>query len=153
MLHEEIFDKHPTIVRGMIIQKLKLGFEQNLVLGIDPGLRIGLSVSYHGKEIEKSFHDSVEKLVLHIITILGSLRAKRKIVRIGTGNLIVAKEIGNMLNLRYCSSFELEFVDESKTSPKIKHHNRRGKRDMLSAKFISQREGFKQLVLPLSMTG
>jgi len=65
----------------------------------------------------------------------------------------IAQQIATMLNLKFCSSFELEFVDEHKTSLKIKNFNQRGKRDMLSAKYISQREGFRQSILPLSITG
>ena len=58
-----------------------------------------------------------------------------------------------MLKLKFCSSFELEFVDEYKTSLKIKNFNQRGKRDMLSAKYISQREGYRYSILPLSLVG
>ncbi len=153
MLHEDTFEKHLTVIRGKIIQKLQLGSDEELIVGIDPGERIGLSVFYYGREIEKSLHGSIEKMVLHIITIMGELRAKRKIIKIGNGNMKIAEKIGNMLNLKFCSSFELEYVDESKTSPKIKNYNRRGKRDMLSARFISQRDGSKYFILPLSMTG
>ena len=64
-----------------------------------------------------------------------------------------AKQIVTMLNLKFCSSLELEFVDERKTSLKIKNFKQRGKRDMLSAKYISQREGYRHFILPLSMTG
>lgn len=154
MLFEEIIEKHPTIIRGLIVQKLDTNFEEDqLVLGVDPGSRIGLSVFYRGREIESSLHASVEELVYHVIMLLAELRASRKIVKIGNGNMKIAKEIGTKLNLRYCSSFELAFVDESGTSLKIKNHNQRGKRDMLSAKYITQREGFRHLVLPLSITG
>ena len=65
----------------------------------------------------------------------------------------IAKKIEKLLNLRFCSSFELEYVDESKTSLKIKNFNQRGKRDMLSAKFISQREGYRYSIYHLSLTG
>lgn len=154
MLYEEIFEHHPTVIRGLMIQKLDLGFdEEELVIGVDPGQRIGLSVFYYGREIESSFHSSVENLVFHVIRIMGGLRAKRKIVKIGDGNMIIAKEIVTMLNLKFCSSFELEFVDERKTSMKIKNFNQRGKRDMLSAKYISQRDGYRHSILPLSITG
>jgi hypothetical protein len=153
MLHEDTFEQHPTVIRGLMIQKLSLGYEQDLIIGVDPGQRIGLSIFYFGREIESSFNSSVEDSVLHIIRVLGGLRAKRKIIKIGNGNMNIAKEIVTMLNLRFCSSFELEFVDESKTSLKIKNFNQRGKRDMLSAKYISQREGYRHFVLPLSMTG
>lgn len=154
MLHEDIFEQHITVIRARMLQILGLGYQDDeLIIGVDPGQQIGLSVSYSGREIESSHHYSVEKLVMHIITILGGLRAKRKIVKIGNGNMNNAKEIRDLLNLRFCSSFELEFVDERKTSPKIKNYNQRGKRDMLSAKFISHREGKTHLMLPLSRTG
>jgi len=154
ILYEDVFDQHFTVIRGLMVQKLNMNYdEEDLVIGIDPGKRIGLSVFYFGKEIESSFHSSIEELVLHIIEILGNLRAKRKIIKIGNGNMEIAKKIEKMLNLKFCSSFDLEYVDESKTSLKIKNFNQRGKRDMLSAKFISQREGFRYSVLPLSLTG
>ncbi len=135
------------------MKRLNPDFEEDLILGIDPGQRIGLSIFYYEKEIESSFYSSVEELVFHIIEILGGLRAKRKIVKIGNGNMKIAKQIVSVLNLNFCSSFELEFVDEQKTSLKIKNFNQRGKRDMLSAKYISQREGYRHFILPLSMTG
>ena len=154
ILHDDVFEQHFTVIRGLMIQKLNLDYEENdLVIGIDPGQQIGLSVFYLGKEIESSFHSSIEELVLHIIDILGNLRAKRKIIKIGNGNMDIAKKIEKLLNLRFCSSFDLEYVDESKTSLKIKNFNQRGKRDMLSAKFISQREGNRCSILPLSLTG
>ena len=154
LLHEDVLEHHPTVLRGVMMQKLNLIFEEeNLILGVDPGQRMGLSIFYYGVEIESSVHNSIEELVLHVIGILGGLRAKRKILKIGDGNMHVAKQIVKILNLKYCSSFELEFVDERKTSMKIKNFNQRGKRDMLSAKYISQREGYRHSILPLSITG
>ena len=153
ILHEDIFEYYTTVLRGLMMQKLNLDFEEEiLIMGIDPGQRIGLSIFYYGKEIENSFDSSVEKLVFYIIGVLGGLRAKRKIIKIGDGNMKIATQIADMLNLHFCSSFELEFVDEHKTSLKIKNFNQRGKRDMLSAKYISQRNGFRQNILPLSIT-
>lgn len=154
LLHEDVLEHHPTVLRGVMMQKLNLSFEEeNLILGVDPGQRMGLSIFYYGIEIERSVHNSIEGLIFHIIGILGGLRAKRKILKIGNGDMDVAKQIVKMLNLKYCSSFELEFVDERKTSVKIKNFNQRGKRDMLSAKYISQREGYRHSILPLSITG
>jgi hypothetical protein len=154
MLYEEILGKDPAIIRGLMIQKLESGLEQNeLILGIDPGQRTGLSVFYFGKEIESSIYTSVEQLVSHVANILAELKANRKIVKIGNGNMELAKKITTSLNLRFCSDFELEFVDERKTSLKIKNFNQRGKRDKMSAKYITQREGYRHFILPLSRTG
>lgn len=105
------------------------------------------------KKLKASLFFSVKDVVFHIIDILTSLRSKRKIIKIGNGDMSIAKEIVNLLNLKFCSSFELEFVDEQKTSLKIKNYNQRGKRDRLSAKFISQRDGQRYSVLPLSLIG
>ncbi len=154
ILDEDVFEQHVTVIRGLMIQKLNLEYDaKDLVIGIDPGQQIGLSVYYFGKEIESSFHSSIDGLVLHLIRILGNLRANQKIIKMGNGNMDIAKKIEQLLNLKFCSSFQLEYVDESKTSLKIKNFNQRGKRDMLSAKFISQREGYRYSVLPLSLTG
>jgi hypothetical protein len=154
ILNEEILKEDPTVIQGIIIEKLDSGLNQSeLLIGIDPGQRIGLSVSYLGKEIERGLYTSPEDLASHIAKILGGLRADRKLVRIGNGNMQVAKQITGLLNLRFCSHFELEFVDERKTTKKIKNYNKRGERDMLSAKYIAQREGYRHVVLPLSQTG
>ena len=154
MLHEEILEEHTTIIRGLMIQKLTLGYDhEELIIGIDPGQRTGLSIFYYGHEIESSFYFSTEELINHLTQVLGGLRARRKIIKIGNGNMVVAKQLSQLLNLKFCSSFDLEFVDERKTSPKIKNFNQRGKRDMLSAKYISHRAGSRQLILPLSITG
>ena len=154
ILFEDILDDHPTIIRGKIIQKLDIGFDyEGIIMGIDPGSRIGLSIFFYGEEIENSLYNSVEDLVSHVTNILAAFRAKQKLVKIGNGNMEIAKKISTLLNLKFCSSFELEFVDERKTSLKIKNFNQRGKRDMLSAKYICQREGYRHFVLPLSITG
>lgn len=154
ILNEEILQQDPTVIQGIIIEKLDSGLNQSeLLIGIDPGQRIGLSVTYLGKEIERGLYTSPDDLASHVAKILGGLRAERKLVRIGNGNMQVAKQITSLLNLRFCSHFELEFVDERKTTKKIKNYNRRGQRDMLSAKFIAQREGYRHFILPLSRTG
>ena len=154
MMYEEIIGKDPAVIKGLIIQKLESGLEKNeLIIGIDPGQRTGLSVFYYGKEIERSIYTSVDQLVSHVANILAELKAIKKIVKIGNGNMKLAKKITSTLNLRFCSDFELEFVDERKTSLKIKNYNQRGKRDMMSAKYITQREGYRHFILPLSRTG
>lgn len=150
---DEILGRHPTVVAGMILQKLGSLECEELVMGVDPGSRIGLSVFYYEKEIESSLHSSIDGLVAHIIEVLAGLRAKKKVVKIGNGDMQIARKIGASLNLKFCSSFELEFVDEHSTSPRFKNYNQGGKRDRLSAKYISQRQGRRQSILPLSMTG
>ena len=154
LLFDDITDKDAEVIQGLISQKLDHGLNDNqLLLGIDPGKQIGLSVYYLGNEISSSFFVSIEKLIQKIISILAELKAKHKIIKIGDGDMQMANEIVKLLNLKFCSNFEIEFVDESNTSLKIKNFNQRGKRDMLSAQFITQRNGYWHSVLPLSITG
>ena len=154
LLFDEITTKQPSVIKGLIIQKLDSGLNENkLILGIDPGKRIGLSVYYLGYQIDNSFFISVEKLVQNLIMIMAELKSQKKILKIGNGDMVIANKIVQLLNLRFCSNFEIEFVDERNTTLKIKNYNQRGKRDMLSAQFITQRNGYWRTVLPLSITG
>ena len=154
LLFDDITTKQIAVVKGLIIQKLDSGLnEKTLLLGIDPGQRIGLSVYYLGIHISNTFFMSIDKLIEYVVSIMAELKAKKKIVKIGNGNMIIANNIFESLNLKFCSNFEIEFVDESNTTLKIKNYNQRGKRDMLSAQFIPHRTGYWRSVLPLSMTG
>ena len=127
VLYEEVLNFEPTVIRGLIMQKLcSMHYSSELLIGIDPGKRIGLAINYYGVEIEQSLHISIEDLVSHLIKILAGLCAKKKILKIGNGDMKLAK---------------------------IKNYNQRGKRDMLSAKYIIRREGRRHFVLPLSRIG
>lgn len=154
ILLDDEFNQHPTIVKAKIVKKLQSGFkESSLVIGIDPGIRIGLSIFYYEQEIESSFYTSVDDLVSHIVKILVEISAQRKVIKVGNGTMRIACHIVNSLNLQFCSHFELEFVDERKTSLKIRNYNKRGERDKMSARRITQREGYRHLILPLSRMG
>jgi hypothetical protein len=154
VLLDDEFDCHPTIIKAKIVEKLQSGFnDSSLIIGIDPGNRIGISVFYYEKEIESSFYTSIDDLISHIVKILVGINAQRKIVKVGNGIMRISQYIVNSLNLRFCSHFELEFVDERKTSLKIRNYNKRGERDKISARYITKREGYRHLVLPLSRMG
>ena len=154
VLLDDEFNQHPTLVKAKIVKKLQSGLnESSLIIGIDPGSRIGLSIFYYEQEIESSFYTSVDDLVAHIVKILVEINAQRKVIKIGNGTMEIARHIVNSLNLQFCSHFELEFVDERKTSLKIRNYNKRGERDKISARCITQREGYRYLILPLSRMG
>ena len=126
LLFDDITDKDTEVIQGLISQKLAQGLNDNeLLLGIDPGKQIGLSIYYLGNQISSSFFTSTEKLIQKVITILAELKAKHKIIKIGNGDMLMANEIVKLLNLNFCSNFEIEFVDESNTSLKIKNFNQR----------------------------
>ena len=48
VLFDEEFNYDPTVIRGKMVQKLESGIHRSsLIIGIDPGNRIGLSVFYY----------------------------------------------------------------------------------------------------------
>ena len=74
-----------------------------LILGIDPGERIGLSVTYLENEIARNFFVSLDTLIPHLISILAELPAARKIIKIGNGDMKTATAILEQLNLKFCA--------------------------------------------------
>lgn len=145
---------HPTVMCGTLVRELGCGYgAPHLVMGVDPGKRPGLSVWYHGREIESSAHASAEALVSHMIEIMSGLRASSKKVKIGDGDARGGRRIAEQLRRTYCSDFDLQMVDERGTSPRAKNCNRRGRRDMVSAKFIAGRSAPAVHLLPPSLTG
>ena len=60
-----------------------------LVLTIwDPGQKMSLSIFYFEWVIKRSSNSFVKKLVLYIIRVLGSLRVKYNIIKVGNNKLI-----------------------------------------------------------------
>ena len=154
ILTDDISIKNLAVLRGRILEKLdEARLEDELIIGIDPGKRTGFSANFLGSEIANSLYMTIDKLIDDIISILSQLRAKKRMIKIGNGNMELTNKITNLLNLRYCSNFDIEIVNEARTTMKIKHFNQRGKRDMLSARYISKRTGHVSSVLPLSRVG
>ena len=88
MLFDEIINKDPIVVKGIITKMLNSSTNSSkLVLGIDPGQRIGVSVTYLENEIARAFFVSLDKLIHYLISILAELPAARKIVKIGNGDM------------------------------------------------------------------
>lgn len=142
VLYEDASDKHPFVMCAMIIQKIRHSTDDGtMIFGIDPGDRTGLSVFYGGHEIGTSLHTSVKELVYHMAELMTGSRTKKCIVRIGSGNMQATRQICDELYSVPGLVFELELVDEHQTTPRTRNLNRRGMRDMYSAKSIAQRDG------------
>ena len=70
-----------------------------LILGIDPGQRIGVSVTYLENEIARAFFVSMDRLIHYLISILAELPADRKIIKIGNGDMKTANNSPPCINL------------------------------------------------------
>ena len=145
LLFEDACGLEPAVLAGRLLRcrpsAVPGGGGEHLLAGIDPGSRIGLSVSYRGCEIESSLHASPARVAARVAAIFAGLEAARRTVRIGNGSRGTASRIAELLGRGCAAPFEIEIVDECGTSPRSKSCNQGGRRDRISALRISRRPG------------
>jgi hypothetical protein len=136
-----------AIIKAKIVRMLKRcskSYSSNddvLLIGVDPGKRIGLTVLYMYNELDSRVMISVQDTVYTIERLIKDIKADRYIVKIGYGERKIAKEIARMLHLLLMDNVEIELVDEHGTSRCMNSSNKRGIRDKVSAKAIALRKG------------
>lgn len=136
-------DNLPILMKAKIL-RCSMGSHCSdlLTIGVDPGKRIGISVIYIHDEIGSFIESSPSRAVQLISHLLAGIDSKKKTVRIGDGDLYMARIIATMLKSGIGASAEIEIVDERGTSlPRNTGINRRGMRDISSARRIALRNG------------
>jgi len=134
-------ERYPAITKAKILRNI-LGdhADDQLTIGIDPGSRIGISAIYLHQEIASAVESSPQDAIEHVSAMLGGIESRKKMVRIGDGDIRMAKQIAFMLKLKFRDHVNVEIVDERGTSQNT-DANKRGVRDMLAAKMIAFRSG------------
>lgn len=140
MLDTEL-EKYPSISKAKILRSMAApDSDDRLTIGVDPGSRIGISAIYLGQEllsvVETSPHDAVEL----VSALLGGISSRKKVVRIGDGDIRMARLIARSLKFRFKDRVCIEIVDEHGTSQNM-DPNRRVARDRSSARMIAFRSG------------
>ena len=136
-------EKFPILMKAKIL-RYSIGpcYSDLLTIGIDPGKRIGVSIIYMHNEIACFVESSPSKVVQLVSVLLDGIDSKKKTVRIGNGDLYMARLIATILKSRFDSLVNIEIVDEWGTSlPHNTGKNRRGIRDISSARKIALRNG------------
>jgi len=110
----EDLDENPGVFKGQLLSRLNECGDVMLV-GIDPGIRIGLAVFYGETSLEYSTFSSALKLSLRVGAFMRGVPAKRFVIRIGNGNLAMAAKLIESLRLEAPYAV-IEMVDESGTS-------------------------------------
>lgn len=136
-------DRYPVLLKAKILRNIMgSSHDDQLTIGIDPGTRIGISVIYLHNEIESTVESSLDSTIQLVSVLLSGIRSKKKIVRIGDGNIDMAKRIAWMTKARFKDLVSIEIVNEHGTSlPQNTDKNRRGARDRSSARKIAFRRG------------
>ena len=134
-------EKYPAVAKAKILRSI-LGdhADDQLTIGIDPGSRIGISAIYLHQEIASEVESSPQDAIDHVSGMLGGIESRKKVVRIGDGDIRMAKQIAFMLKTKFRDHVNVEIVDERGTSQNT-DANRRGARDRLSARMIAFRSG------------
>jgi hypothetical protein len=140
MLDTEL-EKYPAIAKAKILRGI-LGerADDQLTIGIDPGSRIGISAIYMHQEIASAVESSPEDAIDHVSAMLGGIESHKKVVKIGDGNILMARQIAGVLKTKFRGGVSIEIVDEHGTSQNP-DANRRGARDRSSARTIAFRSG------------
>ena len=133
-------DTCPALFKAMLLKNLSGNYiEDMLVVGVDPGNRIGIYVLYLHTELYSTVRSSLREAVKFIMNILSCINSSKKILKIGNGDSIkcnhIAQEIKNQNG-----SVIIEIVNEFGTSRNILPNCRRN-RDVGSAKSIAFRSG------------
>jgi DNA-binding protein len=138
-------EKYPAIAKAKILRSIigERVMDDQLIIGIDPGSRIGISAIYMHHEIASAVvESSPQDAINHVAAMLGGIESRKKVVKIGDGNIAMAIQIARMLKMKFKDSISIEIVDEHGTSlPQNTDANRRGVRDRSSARAIAFRSG------------
>lgn len=140
MLDTEL-EKYPAIAKAKILKSIAGEHaDDQLTIGIDPGNRIGISVIYLHQEIASVVESSPQDAIEQISAMLGGIDSRKKVVRIGDGNISMTRGIARVLKMKFRDSVRVEIVDEHGTSQNA-DANKRGARDRSSARTIAFRNG------------
>ncbi len=143
VLSIEELGEDPYIFEEKIIKHLYSDIEDSIIIGIDPGKRIGIAVYYGQKEVIGEVLNSVDETIAKIIKLIDNTHAKKKIIRIGDGKPKMAENIADQLSGRLKDAI-IELVDERGTSSLSKAKpNKKVSRDQRSAMIIALRQGKK----------
>jgi len=132
----------PLIMEGQLLSRLLGEKKRKLLVGIDPGSRIGLAIFYGGRELGALTTDSVQRLVDSLVMLVKEVPHSSLEVKIGDGAPKSSMQLARSLREQLPSSASIEIVDESGTSA-----GRRGAigaaRDKRAAARIAFRKGLQ----------
>lgn len=115
----EQLDDDPGVVKGQILSRLA-GGKGTLLVGIDPGVRMGVAVYYGEVRLAVRTLNSRERLFDMVADFVELVRHRKSTVKIGNGNPVLADSLAALLTRRLPGT-EVEIVDETGTSIRSKH--------------------------------
>ncbi len=104
----------PGVFKGQILSRLTEARE-TLLIGVDPGKRIGMAAFYGDAGLAFITFGSISSLCSSVAEFVGNVPARKAVVRVGNGNPVLSVQIGELLN-EHSPGATTELVDEAGTS-------------------------------------
>ncbi len=133
----EELDEDPMIMEGQILSHALRQAKQVLLIGVDPGLRMGMAVYYSGMKLGSPTFNSVELLRRKVSDVVQRIPHSKALVRVGNGSPRQSRAIAESITAQL-PDVVVEIVDEKGTSVR----NSKGlTRDQVAAEKIAFRKG------------
>lgn len=135
----EELNENPVIMKGQIIARLRKVGRRELLVGIDPGSRIGVAVFYQNLKLASLTFNSVAALLNVLEAMVRSIPHSKLLVKVGSGAPKLSKSLARVIRSRLDTAV-VEMVDEKGTSS---NHLREKEltRDQFAAAKIAYRKG------------
>lgn len=134
----EDLDEDPTVMKGQILARASDG-EGDLLLGVDPGSRIGLAVFYGGKELASQTFNSRGALCRAVFELVNKIPNSQSTIKIGNGEPRMSAWLATRIRENLRGSL-VEVVDEAGTSSRSARYRGLPK-DQRAAARIAFRKG------------
>jgi hypothetical protein len=131
----------PIIMEGQLLSRLTDESNRDVVVGVDPGSRIGVALFYAGRELGALSLTSTEKAVELLVRLVEEVPHSSVSVKVGAGDPASSQRLARALRERLPTSASLEIVDESGTSGR--RGGAGGDKDQRAAARIAFRKGVR----------
>ncbi len=135
----EELDEDPLIMEGQILSRILNENKRSLLIGVDPGSRIGLVIFYGGVELGSFTMNSIEALQRCIFIVVTAIPHVKATIKIGDGAPRLSNAIAQTITLQLPDVI-VEVVDEKGTSV-INLKSKGRTRDQSAASKIAFRRG------------
>lgn len=136
----EDLSKEPLIMKGQLLSRLFDESRRDLLVGIDPGVRMGMALFYGGVELGALTSNSVETLVEYLVELAARVPHDSLSVKVGDGEPRSSQRLALVLRERLPDHASIEIVDEAGTSANT-HRSVGGTSDQRAAARIAFRKG------------
>lgn len=135
----EELDENPIIMEGQILSRISPEDKKVLLIGIDPGSRMGVVVFYGDTKLGSLTVESMEELRSQLLNFIRRIHSIKALVRLGDGAPRLSKAISEMIR-RDLPEVTVEVVDERGTTTSRRRSDGLT-RDQGAAAKIARRKG------------